>query len=135
VRTALDTNILAYAEGVNGPERARLARAILSAEPASEIVVPVQALAELFTVLTRKAKWPAEQARAAVASWHDAYETVDTTLPVLREAMDIASAHQFALWDSVMIAASVHANCRLLLSEDMHAGFTWRGVGIRNPFA
>src|ERR1700761_6383041 len=112
---------------MNGQERGQQARAALLADSGTEIVVPVQALAELFTILTRKAKWPAEQARAAVTSWYDAYETVDTTLPVLREAMEIASAHQFALWDSVVIAAAAHAGCRFLLSEDMHAGFTWRG--------
>jgi predicted nucleic acid-binding protein len=26
-------------------------------------------------------------------------------------------------------------NCRLLLSEDLQEGFTWRGVTVTNPFA
>jgi predicted nucleic acid-binding protein len=34
-----------------------------------------------------------------------------------------------------MLAAAAQAGCRLLLSEDMQDGFTWRGVTIRNPFA
>ena len=32
----------------------------------------MQALGELFTVLTRKARWPAAEARAAILGWHDA---------------------------------------------------------------
>jgi predicted nucleic acid-binding protein len=134
VKTALETNILVHAEGMNGAERAEQARAILSHSPELEFVISVQALADLFTVLTRKTKWASPQARAAILSWQGAYTTIDTTMPVLHEAMDIATPHQFALWDFVMIAAAAQSGCRFLLSEDIHPGFTWRSVEIRNPF-
>jgi predicted nucleic acid-binding protein len=35
----------------------------------------------------------------------------------------------------VILAAAAEAGCRLLVSEDMQAGFTWGGVTIVNPFA
>jgi predicted nucleic acid-binding protein len=35
----------------------------------------------------------------------------------------------------VVLAASAEAECRLLLSEDLQEGFTWRGVAVTNPFA
>jgi predicted nucleic acid-binding protein len=47
----------------------------------------------------------------------------------------LAVMHQYALWDAIMLAASAQAGCRLLLSEDMQAGFIWRGVAIQHPFA
>ncbi|WP_205963481.1 PIN domain-containing protein [Roseicella aquatilis] len=31
--------------------------------------------------------------------------------------------------------SAAEAECRLLLSEDIQDGFTWRGVTVRNPFA
>jgi predicted nucleic acid-binding protein len=34
-----------------------------------------------------------------------------------------------------VLAASAEAECRLLLSEDLQEGFTWRGVTVTNPFA
>jgi predicted nucleic acid-binding protein len=34
-----------------------------------------------------------------------------------------------------MLAAAADAGCRLLLSEDLQEGFTWRGVTVVNPFA
>ena len=34
-----------------------------------------------------------------------------------------------------MISVAAESACRLLLSEDMQEGFTWRGVTIVNPFA
>ena len=48
-------------------------------------------------------------------------------------AMDLAAHHNLTVWDSVVLAAE--AECRLLLSEDLNEGFTWRGVTITNPFA
>ena len=55
LRLALDTNVLAYAEGVNGPERQEHARRLIQRLPSDIVVVPVQALGELFHVLVRKA--------------------------------------------------------------------------------
>ena len=67
VRIALDTNVFVYAEGVNGEGRKKTAiRLLKDIGGDQEVVIPVQALSELFTVLTRKAQWPAAAARAAV---------------------------------------------------------------------
>ena len=50
-------------------------------------------------------------------------------------ATDLASDHGLMIWDSVVLAASAEAECRLLLSEDLQERFTWRGVTVTNPFA
>jgi len=49
-------------------------------------------------------------------------------------ATDLASDHGLTIWDSVVLSASVEAECRLLLSEDLQEGFTWHGVTLTNPF-
>ena len=131
---ALDTNILAYAEGVDDPERQVKAWAFLDTLKPGDVAIPVQALGELFNVLTRKAKWPAAQARAAVLAWTDTYEAIDTTPGILMDAMELSTTHQLAIWDAIMLAGAAHAGCRVLLSEDVRHGFTWRGVTVRNPF-
>ena len=134
LRLAIDTNVLVYAEGVNGADRKAEALNILQGFAEWDVIVPVQALGELFTVLTRKAKWTAQDARAAVLSWRDAYTTVGTTTAVMIEAMELVTSHKLSLWDSVMLAAAAQADCHMLLSEDLQHGFTWRGVTVRNPF-
>ena len=50
-------------------------------------------------------------------------------------ATDLAADHGLTIWDSVVLAAAAEAGCRLLLSEDLQEGFTWRGVTVANPFA
>ena len=131
---ALDTNFMVYFEGVNDLERRMKARRFLDALKPGDVAIPVQALGELFNVLTRKAKWPAAQARAAVLAWTDTYEAIETTPDVLMEAMELSTTHQLAIWDAIMLAGAAQAGCRVLLSEDMRHGFTWRGTTVRNPF-
>jgi predicted nucleic acid-binding protein len=51
------------------------------------------------------------------------------------EAIDLAADHRIGIWDSVIISVAAETGCRVLLSEDMQDGFTWRGVTVVNPFA
>lgn len=135
MKTALDTKILAYAEGVNGAARKKSALDLIRKLPAGAAVVPVQTLGELFNVLTRKARRSRPRARAAVQGWRDAFPVVDTSNAVMAAAADLAVDHRLGLWDAVILAASAEAGCRLLLSEDLQDGFTWSGVTVTNPFA
>jgi predicted nucleic acid-binding protein len=135
MKVALDTNVLAYAEGANGAAMRGKALELIQRLPQRAVVLPVQTLGELFNVLVRKANRRPARARAAVLSWHDAYSTVETSATVMINATDLASDHGFTIWDSVILAAAAEAECRLLLSEDLQQGFTWRGVTVTNPFA
>jgi predicted nucleic acid-binding protein len=135
MRIALDTNVLAYAEGASGAVMRDKALELIQRLPSEAIVLPVQTLGELFNVLVRKAKRRPSRARAAVLSWRDAYAVVETSAAVIVNATDLASDHGPTIWDSVVLAASAEAECRLLLSEDLQEGFTWRGVTVTNPFA
>jgi len=135
VKVALDTNVLAYAEGTNGAEMKEAALQLIQRLPGDSIILPVQALGELFNVLVLKSKRPAANARAAILGWRDAYAVIDTSSAVMLSATDLATDHNLRIWDAVVLSASAEAGCRLLLSEDLQEGFTWRGVTVTNPFA
>jgi predicted nucleic acid-binding protein len=135
MKFALDTNILAYAEGVNGLPRKKAAHDIIGKLPVGNTVIPVQVLGELFHVLVGKAGRPPERARNAILSWQDAFPLIETSPAVLSSAIDLAADHKLAIWDAVIFAAAATAGCRLLLSEDLQSGFTWNGITVANPFA
>lgn len=135
MRLALDTNVLAYAEGVNGAPRRKTALDIIEKLPIGDTFLPAQALGELFHVLVRKADRSPERAQAAILSWQGAYSVIETSSSVLLAGMDLAVNHGFGIWDSIILAAAANAGCRLLLSEDMQSGFIWNGVTVANPFA
>jgi predicted nucleic acid-binding protein len=131
---ALDTNVLADAEGVNGLAMKKAALELVDKLPQNLVVLPVQALGELFQLLVRKAGRSPAEARLAILSWRNAYALVETSPDVLLAALDL-TVRQFSIWDAVILCAAAEADCHLLLSEDMQDGFVWRGVTIVNPFA
>jgi len=135
MRLALDTNILAYAEGVNGAPKKKVALEIIEKLPPDSTFLPVQVLGELFHVLVRKAARPPERARAALLSWQDTFPLIETSPSILLAATDLAIQHRLGIWDAVIFAAAAEAGCRLLLSEDLQDGFTWNGVTVTNPFS
>jgi predicted nucleic acid-binding protein len=135
MRVALDTNVLAYAEGVNGPSMKSAALELVGRLPQASVVLPVQTLGELFQVLVRKAGRSPASARAAILGWRDAFALFETSVGTMLAAADLAVSHQFGIWDAVILSAAAQADCHLLLSEDMQDGFIWQGVTIANPFA
>jgi predicted nucleic acid-binding protein len=79
MKVALDTNVLAYVEGVNGESRQRPAIDLVQGLAKSETLVPAQALGELYNVLVRKSGWTGDRARAAIMTWRDAFPLAPTT--------------------------------------------------------
>lgn len=135
MKIALDTNVLVYAEGVNGPDRQSAALALLAQVDREQVLLPVQVLGELFHVLSRKSGRSPDVARQAVKAWKDSCETCDTTAEALGRGLDLAVEHSMSTWDAIILAAASEAGCRVLLSEDMKDGFIWGGVTVVNPFA
>jgi predicted nucleic acid-binding protein len=135
VRAAFDTNVLASAEGINGQERRDDAVALIRRLPPEAAVIPVQVLGELFNLLTGKGARSCSEARGAMLSWRDTFPTVATSPETMLMAADLSTDHQMGIWDAVILSAAAQAGCRLLLSEDLHEGFTWGGVTVVNPFS
>ena len=135
MRIALDTDVLACAEGINGAERRDAALALIRRLPQAAAVVPVQVLGELFNVLVRKGGRSRSDARAVLLSWRDTFPVAETSPEIMLVAADLATDHQLGIWDAVILSAASRSDCRLLLSEDFQEGFTWAGVTVVNPFS
>ena len=134
MKVAVDTNILAYAEGVDGADRRRRAIDVIKSIPAHNIVLPAQVVGDLFAVLLRKDRRPADVARQAATWWMESYETAETSPAVLAAAFSLAVDHRVQVWDAIILSVAANVGCRVLLSEDMQDGFTWNGVTVVNPF-
>ena len=133
MRTALDTNLLVYAEGFGDQTRVSATRRLLEQLTDADVVVPLQCLSELFRVLTGKAGRPTQQVQEAVLSWMDAFPVLETNANAWRGAMDLCVAHQLASWDALVLNVAAEGGARLLLTEDLQQGFSWRGVRVVNP--
>jgi predicted nucleic acid-binding protein len=135
LRLALDTNILAYAEGAGEEARRVASLDLIAALPVDSVVLPAQTLGELYRVLTAKARREPRAARAAILEWSDTFVVADSTWTPFISALDLASTHALQIWDALILSVAAECQCRLLLTEDLQPGFVWRGVTVVNPYA
>ncbi len=135
MRVALDTSILAYAEGMGAASRCGAAIELIGKLPAQHVILPAQTLGELYRVLTGKANRNPCAARDAILGWADSFEVADSTWRAFQSAMDLCADHQLQIRDALILSVAGEQRCRLLLSEDIRDNFTWRGVTVVNPFS
>ena len=126
-RAFFDSNILVYA--FSSDARSPVAYALLERGG----VVSTQSLNELTTVLRRKQKmsWP-ETRRPSISF----PSIVVLDLDLHRLGVRIAERQKLSVYDGMIVAAALIAECDILYSEGMHDGLVVDGrLRIVNPFA
>ena len=126
----LDTNILIYAFTTD--QRAAVAQALLG----RGCLTSVQALNEFTNVARRKLGMTWAELRDALAAIRTVCRAVlPVDLETHADALGIAERHGCTIFDALMIAAALRADCAVLYSEDMQDGMA---IGARlrivNPF-
>jgi predicted nucleic acid-binding protein len=125
-----DTNVLVYIAS-SDPAKVDRAEAIIGRGGA----ISVQVLNELTNVARRKIRM----------SWRDTHEflsllrgllTVHSITVVTHETgLELAERYNLSIYDAMIAASALHADCDTLWSEDMQHGMTLDGrLHIANPF-
>ncbi|MCL2788130.1 MAG: PIN domain-containing protein [Micrococcales bacterium] len=132
-RAFVDTNVFVYAFDAGSPDKRAVALELL--EGLDPVVSP-QVMGEFFAVVTRKLTPPVSTSVAAEFVAKMALcQTVPVTADLVKTAIGTLQAHQLSYWDALIVEAAVAGRCERLLTEDLAAGSTIRGVTIENPFA
>jgi len=126
-----DTNVLIYAMALGDVRRDRAQQLL-----AQGGMVSVQVLNEFAAVARRKMRMP----------WEDVDEALQTirilcpspapiTLDVHEAALKIAQEYGFGIYDALIVASALHADCATLYSEDLQDGQVIDSrLTVRNPF-
>ena len=127
----LDANLLIYA-ALQPDARSDRAGALLAAGG----VISVQVLNEFANVARRKLRRPWGEVREALAGIRALCSPpLPITLATHEAALGIAGRLGYSVYDSLVIASALEANCATLFSEDMQDGQVIAGrLTIRNPF-
>ena len=131
----VDTNVLLHAVSTAPAEAAKAARArdILEAD---DLALSVQVLQEFYVQATRAGRSDRlshEQAALLVESWLR-FPVQESTVPLLRGALEIKRRHRLSYWDAAIVEAARLLDCETLLSEDLTHGRAYEGVKVVNPF-
>lgn len=131
-RSFLDTNILVYGFEPDDHRQVEAMRLIRS-----DCVISVQCLNEFAFVSRRKRRLTWEETLRSIRVIADFTTTiVPMTLDVHRGGMRIAERHTLSVYDGMIVAAALTADCDILYSEDMHHGLVVDGrLTVVNPFA
>ena len=126
-----DTNVVLYAFRKDD-SRGQVAETLL-AEGGS---LSVQVLNEFVAVARRKLDRSWDEVRGALKILRVfCPEPVPVTVEIHERAARIAEQYGYSIFDSLIIAAALHAGSRTLYSEDMQDGHAIDGLTICNPFS
>jgi len=126
----LDTNIIVYAFSSNDARNVR-AEALLEAGG----VISVQVLNEFVNVSRRKQGRGWDEVDDALAVLKILLDPPHPLTAELHEsAVKIARDRGFSIYDSLIVAAALRADCSILYSEDFQHGQMIEQLTIRNPF-
>jgi predicted nucleic acid-binding protein len=125
-----DTNVLLYLLSSDSA-KADQAEALLAAGG----VVSVQVLNEFASVAFRKLAMniPDIQSILSTVRAVCVVKTLDVETHEL--GLDVAKRYGFSIYDSMIVAAALRAQCTTLCTEDLQQGQVIDRLTIRNPFA
>jgi len=126
-----DTNVILYAFRQDD-KRGQVAETLLAAGGA----LSVQVLNEFVAVARRKLDKSWEEVRRSLDILRVfCPEPVPLRVETHERAVHIAERYGYSIFDSLIIAAALHAGASTLYSEDMRDGQAIEGLTIRNPFS
>jgi len=125
-----DTNVLLYLAS-GGPAKADRAEELIEAGG----TISVQVLNEITNVARRKMGMPWTETLALLSMIRGLLPAQPLTIETCETGLSLAERHGLSIYDALIAAAALHADCDTLWSEDMQDGIVLDG-GLRvvNPF-
>jgi predicted nucleic acid-binding protein len=136
-RFFLDTNIFVYAFDETAPKKASRAQELIQSGVATQKgVVSYQVVQEFFNVALRKFAHPMTSAEAEqfLATIFRRLLSVHSSQAIFSEALQMVDRHHLNWYDSLIVAAALASECKVLYSEDLQHGRRFGMLQIRNPF-
>lgn len=127
----LDSNVILYFAS-RDPDKANRAEALMRAGG----TISVQVLNEIASAGRRKLKLSWDELLEALGLVRALLDVVPILAATHDRGLAIARRYQFSIYDAMIVAAALEADCDTLWSEDMHDGLIVEGaLTIRDPFA
>jgi predicted nucleic acid-binding protein len=133
----LDTNILAYCFDLTVPEkRTRANQLVREGLERRAAVISYQIVQEFINLSLRRfePRMQLDDIRQYAALVLRPLLAVNSSLPLCYRALDVAERYRFAWYDSLVVAAALHAGCEVLYSEDLQHRQRIETLQIVNPF-
>ena len=126
----IDTNVLFYVAS-GDPVKAERAEKII----ADGGTISVQVLNELANVARRKMRMTWSETRALLSIIRALLPVQPISVEIHETGLALAERYGLSIYDAMIAASALHAECDTLWSEDMHNGMVIEDqLRIANPF-
>lgn len=125
----LDTNVLVYLAS-DDEVKAGQAETLV----AQGGIVSVQVLNELANVARRKMRMSWRETRALLEPIAELLEVRALTAGTHLTGLRLAERYELSVYDAMIVAAAIEADCETLWSEDLHDGLRVGRLRVLNPF-
>ena len=126
-----DTSVLLYLLSSDAAKSDRVETLL-----ADRGTISVQVLNEFAAVAIRKLKMPLPEVREILDTIRAVCDVETVTIETHDRALAIVERYGFSLYDSLLIAAALIADCKVLYSEDLqHGQLIDRQLRVVNPFS
>jgi len=130
-RIALDSNILIYNHSLDHENKRIIARDFFNKNP----VVSSQVISEYLNVMKRSFKMQKLELMQLCSLWLEKCSVQPVILSTVKLAQDLIGKYDFQVFDGIVVAAALEADCDILYSEDMQNGQIIENMlKIVNPF-
>jgi len=130
-RIALDSNILIYNHSLDFENKRLIAREFFKTEP----VVSSQVISEYLNVMRRNFKVQKQELMNLCSLWLEKCFVQPVVFSTIKLSQKIIENYDFQIFDSIVIAAALEADCDIIYSEDMHNGLIIENkLKIVNPY-
>jgi predicted nucleic acid-binding protein len=136
-RFFLDTNIFVHALSRSVPsKRLTASRLIEEAIESGKGIVSFQVVQEFFSVAFRRFTPTMSQAEAeqALSVTFRPLLAVHSSYSLYGQALELTRRHSISWYDSLIVAAGIESDCRILYTEDLQHGKKFDNLRIQNPF-
>jgi predicted nucleic acid-binding protein len=130
-KIALDSNILIYNHSLDYENKRIIARDFFKENP----VVSSQVISEYINVMKRNFKMQKLELMQLCSLWLEKCFVQPVILSTIKLAQDLVGKYDFQVFDGIIAAAALEADCDILYSEDMQNGqIIENTLKIVNPF-
>ncbi|OAQ19769.1 PIN domain-containing protein [Thermosulfurimonas dismutans] len=129
----IDTNVWFYAFTGNDPEKHQRAVEVIKRYGKS-IQVSTQVINELCLNLKKKADFLEKGIREIIRQFFRKYKVIKPDEETMLLASELRERYRLSFWDSLIVAAALEGEAKILVTEDMHPGLVVEKLKIINPF-
>jgi predicted nucleic acid-binding protein len=137
VKFFLDTNVFVYEDSSSHPAKQAIAmRLVDDAFASGNGVVSFQVVQEFFSVAFRRFSPPMSytEAERKLTITFAPLLMVHSSYSLYQHALVLTRKYSLSWYDSLIVAAALESDCRILYTEDLQHGQKFDNLRVQNPF-